>query len=599
MSQQRSECFVASISSTIILAIGFVAGLAGAAAGQSSLDAGRVGLGFVQLGLALVIVLALVLYHYTPRTALGRKILLWCVVLLSLIAIVYGTSRIPAVPFLYLLPFMLFFLGGIRVGSTVLGVFVLALLVSVGRPDLIIWARPGEGYYNFALVVTFLLISGLSALILFFWNQSAGMIHYLATTDTETRLPIRSEYLQVPSIPQGNGALVAIRNLAEVESSLGFRVASLLRRHLAESILARLDPPWRVFQFSDASYIVTATSNEPQGLAITEVARILQSSLTIPLMLDERMIQPALDIAVVNAGEPLQPEELARRLETARQLVSRTDSTSIALYDPILDTRRQERFRMGTLLADALQKRELYLAYQPIVDALDREILAVEVLLRWTSAELGHVAPTGFIPLAEERGLIGEITEWIITTAWQEVQAVRPGTIISVNISPVHLRDPNFLNRLGEILEANGIDPGQLILEITEGVLVDEDIARRGVIPAMATLGASLAIDDFGTGYSNVEYLQRFPVNRLKIDRSFVAELFDPMGNLNSRSAPVLEAMIFMGRSLGMTVICEGVEDEQTARWLHAAGCDAFQGYLFGRPRDLQALLKRRAADGA
>lgn len=591
MRQQRPEQFVSSLESLVIVVMGLSLGIAAVAAGRSNLEGQRLALGFFQEGVAVAVAVALLLHGYSAHQRGARLTLFWCATILSLTFIVFGTAVISVVPFLYLLPFVLLFLGGVRTGSPVLAVFFLALVASLARPDLIHWARPRDYQYNLALVITFLTVAGLSVLVVQFWTSSTGIIRYLATTDTVTALPIRTVFLELPPIPRGNGVLVAIRDLATIESGLGIAAASVVRRQAGQAIRSILTDPWQVFQFSDASFIITAPASSPQTSTPQEVARVIQQAISQPVVLDDRVLTPEFDISVVSTGESLAPEELARRLETARQLISRTDNRSIAVYDPILDTRQQERHRMGALLAGALERRELYLAYQPIVDAVNHDILAAEVLLRWTSGELGPVSPVRFVPLAEERGLIGEVTEWVIATAWQEVQAVRPGTLLSFNVSPVHLRHPLFLQRFREVLDAGGIPAEQLIMEITEGVLLDEAVVQQGVLSALAEMGVSIAIDDFGTGYSNIEYLQRFPVQRLKIDRSFVMDLFDPLGGLNSRVAPVLEAMIFMGRSLGVTVICEGVEHEQAATWLRSAGCDALQGYHFGRPRDAATAL--------
>ncbi|MDR6204757.1 putative bifunctional diguanylate cyclase/phosphodiesterase [Paraburkholderia graminis] len=242
----------------------------------------------------------------------------------------------------------------------------------------------------------------------------------------------------------------------------------------------------------------------------------------------------------------------------------------------------QRRFAIENRLRDALKAGELTIAYQPVVAAASRETIAVEALLRWTSSELGDVAPAEFIPIAEQAGLMEDIGDWVLEQACAQVAnwrwSIAPDVSVSVNISPVQF-NARLVQRVAACLANSGLDPSALQLEITEGILLPDDATVRATMAALAKLGVTLAIDDFGTGYASLSYLKRFALHGLKIDRSFVAGLPD-----DTDCAAIAEALVKMAHACGMCVTAEGVETEQQAVMLREMGCDALQGYLFGRP---------------
>jgi diguanylate cyclase (GGDEF)-like protein len=240
------------------------------------------------------------------------------------------------------------------------------------------------------------------------------------------------------------------------------------------------------------------------------------------------------------------------------------------------------RFAIENLLRNALEAGEFRIAYQPVVAAASRETVAVEALLRWTSRELGDVAPTEFIPIAEQAGLMESIGDWVLEQACAQVAnwrwSIAPGVSVSVNISPVQF-NARLVRHVAACLANSGLDPSALQLEITEGILMPDHLTVRTTMAALTKLGVTLAIDDFGTGYASLSYLKRFALHGLKIDRSFVAGLPD-----DKDCAAIAEALVKMAHACGMSVTAEGVETEQQAVMLHERGCDALQGYLFGRP---------------
>jgi EAL domain-containing protein (putative c-di-GMP-specific phosphodiesterase class I) len=314
---------------------------------------------------------------------------------------------------------------------------------------------------------------------------------------------------------------------------------------------------------------------------------------------DERSYSPKLAVYEVPDADRLSRSELAGRLEATIQS-NQNRGHGVVFYKPEMAHALSARVEMSDLLRSAQSRNELSLVYQPLIDSIDRSTVGAEVLMRWNSSVLGPVSPATFIPVAEENGLIGEFTEWMIATAWRESRS-DPATRyrhLSINISPVHMEQPSFLPRLRDLIAREGIDPAFISIEITEGVLLQESLTNQDVINELVKIGFSLSIDDFGTGYSNLTYLRRLAVDRIKIDRSFVTDLVHPDGSRNTRSTPLVEAMVFMAKTLGIGTLAEGVETEDQAEVLRDLGCEVFQGYLFGKPATLEATTAEDGAQG-
>jgi EAL domain-containing protein (putative c-di-GMP-specific phosphodiesterase class I) len=238
---------------------------------------------------------------------------------------------------------------------------------------------------------------------------------------------------------------------------------------------------------------------------------------------------------------------------------------------------------MESRLRDALERGELGVHYQPRFDLRSRRLLGAEALLRWHNGELGDVPPSEFIPIAEESGLIVPIGKWVLREAClQAVAWDREGfapLMLSVNLSARQFADRSLVADIAFVLRETGLPARRLELEITEGTVVqDVDRAVR-LLDELKGLGLRLAIDDFGTGYSSLGQLKRFPIDTLKVDRSFIRDLPN-----DAEDAAITHAIIAMGKSLGMTVVAEGVETKEQEAFLRSRGCDEVQGFLMGRP---------------
>jgi EAL domain-containing protein (putative c-di-GMP-specific phosphodiesterase class I) len=245
----------------------------------------------------------------------------------------------------------------------------------------------------------------------------------------------------------------------------------------------------------------------------------------------------------------------------------------------------EDRMNTEHSLHRALERRELRLFYQPVVEVRGSRAVGVEALLRWDHPDQGLVAPSRFIPVAEESGLIIPIGTWVLHEACRQLrrwQATRYGGLegaVEVNLSARQVDDPQIVATVERILSDTGLAPDRLTLEITESALMNDASSTLDVLHALKDLGVTLAIDDFGTGYSSLSYLQRFPVESLKVDRSFVADL-----DQRSDNAAIVRAIIGLGDSLGLPIIAEGVERPGEVEKLQSLGCFLAQGYLFGRP---------------
>jgi diguanylate cyclase (GGDEF)-like protein len=275
-----------------------------------------------------------------------------------------------------------------------------------------------------------------------------------------------------------------------------------------------------------------------------------------------------------------------------RTIEELTKCADLALYDAkakgagqyveftqALQTAQDDRYLLQRELEVALDTNSLEVAFQPLVRSTDRCVTGFEALARWPHPRLGAVSPGVFIPLAESTGLIEQLTEQMLYMACRAALHWPNHMIVAVNISPVLLRSEDFVHNIAQILEQTGLPAQRLEVEITEGVFVYDTERVVGHLQALRALGVQVAMDDFGTGYSSLNYLTRLPISKLKIDKSFV----DRLGKDKANDA-VVSCVVGLAKTLGIATTAEGVETEGQAQLLRAAGCDYFQGYLFGRP---------------
>jgi diguanylate cyclase (GGDEF)-like protein len=328
------------------------------------------------------------------------------------------------------------------------------------------------------------------------------------------------------------------------------------------------------------------------------VAQRIINALLKPMQLDghEILVTPSVGIAV-SPADGTSADDLSRHADLAMYFSKRKAPGQFAFYDPLMSAGALQRLTMETKLRGALDREELSLHYQPQFDLQTGLIAGVEALLRWNTPDLGAVPPSEFIPIAESTGMIFPIGEWVLRTACAQQRAWTdeglPSIHMAVNVSACQFAKADFPSLVLTIIQDSGIDPAALELEITESALMSDEARSMKTLKELKALGVLLSIDDFGTGYSNLARLREFPVDRLKIDRSFVANIAT-----RSSDSTIAEAIIGMAKTLQLDVVAEGVEDFQQLLQLQAHQCHLAQGYLLSRPllaEDARQLLARLA----
>ena len=341
--------------------------------------------------------------------------------------------------------------------------------------------------------------------------------------------------------------------------------------------------------------IIEETNPAEADLAAT---RILET-LTPAFQLGDRQITVRVSIGIaVQSADGADADELLRRADIAMYAAKAGGGNRHVTYEPQLYDATVARMELKADLRGALERGELHVSYQPIVDLESAAITGSEALMRWTHPKHGAVAPMDFIPLAEETGLIRELGRWILETACRQTRAWQQATgredlTISVNLSGQQILDPDLARDVGRILAESGLAPLSLTLEMTESVLVQDVAATVGTLKALKALGVRLAIDDFGTGYSSLSYLRQFPIDILKIDRSFISSL-----DGSTDSMALVRSILNLSTTLRLETVAEGIEEAGQRDALRGLGAQQGQGYLFARPMgpdDLGELLAGRA----
>jgi EAL domain-containing protein (putative c-di-GMP-specific phosphodiesterase class I) len=324
--------------------------------------------------------------------------------------------------------------------------------------------------------------------------------------------------------------------------------------------------------------------------------RILQE-VSRPIALHERSIVPTCSIGVSlypNDGD--NPGTLLRNADVAMYQAKKSGRNTFQLYIPTLHSQVSERLQIESDLHQALSQQQFVLHYQPQIDLNSGRIFGLEALLRWQHPQKGWIPPSQFIPLAEELGLIVPIGEWVLRTACAQniyFQQVSPQPVtMSVNLSARQFRQNNLLRQIINNLQTTNMDNCLLELELTESVIMSnpEEIAQK--LKQLQNIGVHISIDDFGTGYSSLSYLTRFPVNRIKIDRSFIASFLN-----DNVSRAIVQAIISLGHGLHMRVVAEGVETEEQLTLLQRLNCSEVQGYYFSQALPASDMLELLSAN--
>ncbi len=337
------------------------------------------------------------------------------------------------------------------------------------------------------------------------------------------------------------------------------------------------------------------------ALAVEAAAKRLMSTLVEPVLLGlHDTVATAWVGIAVSPADGLQSEALRKSADLAASHARSQGVSQFQFASAELNARSYERLALGSQLRGAVQRGELLLHYQPKVDVAAGRIVGAEALVRWLHPQHGLVPPGRFISLAEELGLIGSIGQWVLETACRDAaqwsRAGHRALKIAVNVAKPQFQGGDLCATVRQALFDSGLPAQQLVLELTESMLMDDLGGSLALMHALKDLGLTLSIDDFGTGYSSLSYLKRFPLDELKIDRSFIIDLPGRTADL-----AIVRTIIDLGHNLGMTVVAEGIETDGQLACVRQFGCDTFQGFLFSKPVPLEqfvALLERQAAGG-
>ena len=414
------------------------------------------------------------------------------------------------------------------------------------------------------------------------------MAHHDFLTSLPNRLLLMERLAQAIALARRQGGKMALLfvdldRFKVINDSLGHAVGDLLLQAVAQRLLSVIRTSDTASRQGGDEFVVLLADVASER-SVSELAEKLCRMLAEPYQLggETAHIGGTIGISMYpDDGED--GETLIRNADVAMYHGKRSGRNRCYFYRPEMNLRAIERQRTEADLHRALRLGEFALHYQPRVRLASGAISGAEALLRWTHPEHGAVAPSRFIPVAEDCGLIVPIGRWVLREAC--MQAARWGRCgldvgtVAVNISALEFRHGGFAEQLRAILAESGLAPQRLELEITEGVLMQDADASAAILRELKAIGVLLAIDDFGTGYSSLSYLNRFPVDVLKIDRSFVHDI-----DVDPGSGIIVGAVIALGASLGQRVVAEGVEQPAQRDFLRAHRCEEVQGFLFGRP---------------
>lgn len=375
---------------------------------------------------------------------------------------------------------------------------------------------------------------------------------------------------------------VDLLNLKRINDNLGFEAGDALIIQVARRLDQSTIKPDMIAHLGGGQYLIKLNSTYITAIE-HQIDRIFDN-FRRPYLVDNEQISQHICVGVVRSPEDgTDPNELLSRVYIAANQAKKSSTAQWSFFSREHSQQTQNKFHMENLLAQALDKNELSIVYQPKIDIRSGQATGVEALLRWHNEELGPVPPNQFIPVAEQNDLILNIGRWVIQESIIQANIWRDEGLaelnLAINLSPKQFLDTNLASFIQQCLQENGIEGHRLELELTESLLMEnsDDVSRQ--METLKTLGIHMILDDFGTGFSSLSYLQKFPFDGLKIDRSFIFDYPRYQGNVG-----LIKTIIAMGNALNMTLVAEGVETQDQADFLIREGCNIFQGYLYGKP---------------
>ena len=438
-------------------------------------------------------------------------------------------------------------------------------------------------------------------------RESSEKIAWLARYDTLTGLPNRlmltealGEAMKYSEEWRTRCAflMIDLDRFKQVNDSLGHHTGDKLLARVSDRLQSLMGETAMCGRLGGDEFAVVIRDAEDKD-KVVDLARAIIGKLSEPYEVDRHTLYVGASVGYAfgpRDGDSV--EMLMRNADLALYRAKDEGGSEMMAYKPELHAHVEERRKLEIALRHSLERGEMSLAFQPVVDARAEGIVSFEALLRWNSAEHGFVSPAKFIPLAEDTRLIVPIGEWVLRQACAEAMNWPDHTRVAVNVSGEQLLDPNFASVVVSALSSTGLPARRLEIEVTESIFLRDDTASTATLERIIDLGCSVALDDFGTGYSSLGYLRRVQFSTIKVDRSFVQGACAG----NRESLAIIRAVVAMAQSLEMSTTAEGVETAEEAALIRDLGCTKIQGYYFGRPmpaNEAVALFRRNRAAGA
>jgi diguanylate cyclase (GGDEF)-like protein len=436
-------------------------------------------------------------------------------------------------------------------------------------------------------------------------EQIAYLAQYDAVTALPNRVLFKDRLEHALTHAQRKGARVAVVSMdldyfKSVNDLLGHEVADRLLCDIAERIKGQIRRGDTLARMGGDEFMIILEDIRDFSDAAHVAQKILDAmSRAFVIQGEEMFITTSIGIASFPACG-IESTQLIKNADAALYAAKRGGRGCYRFYDPTMNEYAEERLKTLTRLRHAIARDEFELHYQPLIDARSQKVTGFEALLRWNDAKRGMVSPGEFVGLLEDTGLIIEVGHWVLRTACAQQRKWLDDGFgafkMAVNVSARQFRQRDFVGSVALVLQDTGMDPHFLQLEITESLLIDNLTAAAAKLRALHTLGVRFSIDDFGTGYSSLNYLKRFPLHALKVDRTFLEHIAE-----GKDDDAIVNAIISLGHSLSMKVVAEGVETEAQLKFLQDSGCDGLQGYLFATPMragDVESWLKERVDRG-